>query len=411
MAVITDQLPEKYHKAMLGWQEKHFKDFPYLLEHWQEFYKQSPFQLVAKLGDLKSELIEVGAHAGKPKFRRASDMDEEMRAQILKIIRAQASTELGSIQQHRESLPKAQDPKIQFDVLRVMAEEFRHGYQMIYLLAKDDWGGTRDVAADTIDELLSMETGSHVLEAFNVYFDSFVDNIVFAALIDRVGKYQLTMQSVSAYAPMARSMGPMLVEESFHLATGVNPLRRWVAEATAGRGNVSVPNIQRHINKWLPRGLEMFGDERGGRTNLEFGFKDMLNKEAQERYYREVKEQVIDVLNYEILKERLPKVSKAEAIRLADEILSTGESKRGIKPEDLIYLPAMSFYRRRGIHAFEMNDVHGRPIQSYDEYVRHLRTVLPEAYVTGRDFSAYLENLRRHQGGEVVDEGPLPFYG
>lgn len=71
----------------------------------------------------------------------------------------------------------------------------------------------------------------------------------------------------------------------------------------------------------------------------------------------------------------------------------------------------MSFFRRRGVHAFEMNDVNGRPIASIKEYLRHLRTALPEAYVSGRDFSTYIQNLSCHFAGEIVDEGTLPFFG
>jgi len=39
--------------------------------------------------------------------------------------------------------------------------------------------------------------------------------VVLAALIDRVGKHQLTMQKVNAYEPMATSMPPFLCEEAF----------------------------------------------------------------------------------------------------------------------------------------------------------------------------------------------------
>ena len=39
-----------------------------------------------------------------------------------------------------------------------------------------------------VEEILSMKTGSHVLDAFNLDYDSYTDNVVFAACIDRVGK-------------------------------------------------------------------------------------------------------------------------------------------------------------------------------------------------------------------------------
>src|ERR1043166_5359214 len=318
-------LPERLHNRIIDWQKKNFPaEYDYLLKHWSEFYPQEPFRLVAKLGPLRSPTVEVGKFKGRPRFAKAGELDEEMILQTAKIIKAQCSTELGSIQQHRESILKAQDPRQQFNVMRIMAEEFRHAYQMLYVLASDDWTKLgKDIAAETAESLLGMRTGDHVLDAFNLFFDSFVDNIVFCAVIDRVGKYQLEMQLTFSYAPMARSMGPMLYEEAFHMASGVNPLRQWAAEAARGEGNVSTEMIQRHINKWVPRGFEMFGDERGGKTVVNFGFKDRVNKDALEQYADELKVELVDSLNFEVLRVFDPSVARDAAPAIADRVLST----------------------------------------------------------------------------------------
>src|SRR5262249_10209777 len=162
------------------------------------------------------------------------------------------STEFGSIQQHHGTFERANDSQDQTWVLRVMAEELRHGYQMMHLLTSADWSSVTDTKpVDMIEEILSMQTGSHVLAAFNFEFDAFGDFMVFAAFIDRVGKYQLRMQKVNAYAPMAASMPPILREEAFHLAAGVVPMRRWM-EAAARDANASmdVSTIQKMVAKW-----------------------------------------------------------------------------------------------------------------------------------------------------------------
>ena len=408
----TAKLPDRMHNAIVEWQKRHFSDYDYMIDNWSRFYSQKPFELVAKVGKLGSESIEVGEMKGRPKFQHAKEMPEEVMAQTANIIRAQASTELGSIQQHRESLHKAQDPKEQFDILRVMAEELRHGYQMFYLLCNDDWGEQgNQLAHQLAEQLLEMGTGSHVLDAFNIYFDSFVDNVAFTAIIDRVGKYQLHMQRVFAYAPMAASMPPMLTEEAFHLMSGVNPLRRWVRAYIEGSGNVSLDNVQKHINKWMPRGLEMFGDERGGEKNVRLGLKDMANREAMARYYDECKVEVVDSLNRILVQARLPHLSKEDAVALADRVNTSGESEQGIKPEDLLYLPDAKFFRRRGEHGYEMIDERGEKHTDVGTYLRRLRAALPEAYVTGRDFASYEKNLVAKNEGRDVDEEGLPFYG
>src|SRR4029077_1981564 len=170
-------------------------------------------------------------------------------------------------------------------ILRMMAEELRHGYQMLHLLVEDDWSSvSKESASDLFEDVLSMTTGSHLLGAFNIDFDSFVDNVVFCALIDRVGKYQLSMQKVSAYQPMAESMPKMLREEAFHLAAGVVPMRRWATAAARGDVYVTMETLGLAVAKWMPRGLEMFGDERGGGSNVRMGLKPMKNAEAQRLY-------------------------------------------------------------------------------------------------------------------------------
>ncbi len=405
-------LPERLHDRILDWMRKNFNaEYEYLHKHWPEHYRQEPFRLIAKLGPLRSPLVEVGKFKGRAKFAKAAELDEEMIVQSAKIIKAQCSTELGSIQQHRESLYKAQDPKMQFNMMRIMAEEFRHAYQMLFVLASDDWTKVgKDVAQETAESLLSMETGEHVLDAFNLFFDSFVDNVAFTAIIDRVGKYQLEMQKTFSYAPMARSMGPMLYEEAFHIASGVNPMRQWAADAARGIGNVSTEILQKHINKWVPRGLEMFGDERGGATVVEFGFKDKINGEAARQYHEEVKVELVDSMNFEVLKVFDPKVARAESPAIADRVLE-GEPYKGCKPEHLVYWPSEKFFRRRGLHAFQMVDARGRSIGNVDEYLAYVRRNMPEGYVTGPDFQVYTRNLREKLAGKEVKEGGLPFYG
>ncbi len=406
-------LPEKLHGRIVDWQRKNFPDeYAYLEKHWAEFYRQEPFRLVAKLGPLRSPAIEVGKYAGRPRFQKAAELDDEMILQTARIIKAQCSTELGSIQQHRESLYKSQDPRMQFNMMRIMAEEFRHAYQMLYVLASDEWSKVgKDLAEETAESLLGMRTGDHVLDAFNLFFDSFVDNVAFTAVIDRVGKYQLEMQRTFSYAPMARSMGPMLYEEAFHMASGVNPMRQWAAEAARGSGNVSTAILQKHLNKWAPRGMEMFGDERGGKSAVEFGFKDKANGAAAAEYHGELKVEVVDAMNFEVLRVFDPAVARDAAPGIADGILATGDPWKGCRPEHLVFLPDAGFFRRRGARAFEMRDVRGRPIAKVEDYLAHLRASLPEGYLTGPDFKVYVEHLREKLAGRDVAEGGLPFYG
>jgi 1,2-phenylacetyl-CoA epoxidase catalytic subunit len=399
--VTTTELPKRYHDAVVRWRQMYLPDYDYLIANWDRFFPRDPeFRLCAYREQGMPCAIEVGVDQGKPKAERACEMRPEAAQHLIGAIRAQASTEFGSIQQHQLTLARAQEEEEQAMVLRMMAEELRHGYQMLHLIAADDWQPiTGQSTDDMVEEILSMQTGSHVLGAFNIDFESFVDNIVFCCLIDRVGKYQLAMQRISAYAPMADSMPQMLREEAFHLATGVVPLRRWVVKAAEGSPMITMEVIQRHLNKWVPRGLEMFGDERGGGTNVQFGLKPMKNREAQEQYYEEV-EKVVRDLNLRYLRARLPHLDAASA----PAALATLERERGafegVRYEDLLRVPDLLYFRRRGEPAFEMVGRDGERFEDVEAYLKHLVATLPDGYRATRDFQDFVAAQRAVAAGE-----------
>ena len=404
MAAQSDTLPKKYHDAVLRWQKQYLPDLDFLQENWDKHFPKDPcYKLCAYREQGICGHIEVGEEAGKPKYQKACEMSPQQANHLLKAVKAQASTEFGSIQQHRLTLTRAQSEQDQFWVLRMMAEELRHGYQMLYLLLNDDWKSlVGQSGEEMVEEILSMKPGSHVLGAFNIDFDSFVDNIVFCALIDRVGKYQLSMQKVSAYQPMAESMPPMLREEAFHLAAGVIPLRRWMQEAARGDIYATPAAIQRAFNKWLPRGLEMFGDERGGASNIKMGFKDQTNGVSLDQYYVEVTKMVRD-LNLRYLRERLPNTDSEKLDRILLD-LEGGERSHDIQPDEVLRLPAKGYFRRRGVHAYEMIGADGRVYKDVLEYIGHLRDTLPEAYLASNDFRHYLELLKKVAAGTITKD-------
>ena len=407
MPVREALLPKKFHQAVEDWRDTFLPDYGFLLESWEKHFPKEPmFKLCAYRETGVCNEIECGAKKGEKKATMPSELDEDQAKYLLGAIRAQASTEFGSIQQHRLTLARAQEEEEQVWVLRMMAEELRHGYQMLHLLVEDDWScQTSQKSADMVEEILSMQTGSHVLGAFNIDFDSFVDNVVFCALIDRVGKYQLAMQKISAYKPMAESMPQMLREEAFHLATGVVPMRRWVTKAAEGEVYVTMDMLQKAINKWLPRGLEMFGDERGGGSNVRMGLKPMKNAEAQQDYYQEVSKVVAD-LNMRYLRAKLPKLSIGEARELLAKMVKEGGVHQGVDSDDLLRMPDHGFFRRRGVPAFTLTGVDGESFKDYASYMKHLQRHLPESYLANRDFMDYSATLKKVCDEEMTsDEG------
>jgi len=408
MKVETITLEKKYHDAVEHWRRHNLQDYDLLLKNWEKYFpKDEPFCLCAKMECGTPDTVAVGDHAGEKKRLKPDELTEEEATHLLAIIRAQASTEFGSIQQHAGTIERAQDEEDKYWVLRVMAEELRHGYQMFHLLLSQDWskvsGGMK--GEDMVEDILSMQTGSHVLDAFNLEYDSFIDNVCFAALVDRVGKYQLTMQRVCAYRPMADSMPPMLREEAFHLAAGVIPMRRWAKRAARGDVFITMEAIQKSVNKWFPRALEMFGDERGGSKNLSFGFKDMKNREAQDQYIDEVARMIRDI-NMRFLRARFPDDAVEKCEKVLDDLVTSRGKHQGVRFEDLIHLPDRRFFRRKGEPAWQMIGVDGVSYENIEDWLRYLSKHLPEPYMASRDMKMYAETLRKVVSGEyTVEDG------
>jgi len=180
-----------------------------------------------------------------------------------------------------------------------------------------------------------------------------------------------------------------------------------VAAAQSVFSRIDADEIQKVINAWVPRGVEMFGNERGGQTAITFGFKDRNNGTAQGEWYNEVRE-VLELVNVEIARTKISDISAPDARSLVREVQDTGESLQGVRPEDLLRIPDPRFFRRRGMEevVFMPYDVYGnfitedgKPVGS-EQYLGYLKSVLPEYYVATREFAKYRDALLARESPE-----------
>ena len=175
--------------------------------------------------------------------------------------------------------------------------------------------------------------------------------------IDRDGKFQLKMLSVSAFDPLARSMGPMLKEESFHLGTGNNGLLRIVKA-----GKMPPEVIQRFFYKWIPTAFDLFGTDNSSSAHwayvwgLKGRFDERENPETAD------KAQLNDLAR---------RLYRDECVRLVDRLNDyIPERERWLK------IPDIKFNRRIGVYAHQHYDVDGEPV-SAQRYPAYLASVLP----------------------------------
>ncbi|MFQ5918450.1 MAG: hypothetical protein ACE5I4_00205 [Thermoplasmata archaeon] len=437
-------LPKHWQEENRHWEDTYFQELSEVQDEkaWHRFYPERPVTQLAVIqtrpdsfGTFASKALAAGHRTSELGYRvnRAEDLNDEQFQIALKIIKAQASTELGSIQQHRMIYRKLDTDSLtgmdheivegihrtdgyshtypglletlSFSAKRVCVEELRHHYQMAGVLTLDPTWDQRDgrrYATETMEELLAMKPGHHILDAFNIPFLSLMDEGVFMALIDRVGKYQLEMQHHFLYAPMALSMPFMrFMEESYHLAAGERLTKAIAVAATLDGGNYGIEDLQHTINVWYPRGLEMFGSELSGQQ-VKGVFKTLANAEAQAIFAREVKGKVRDI-NLAIIMAKTGQ-DRPRATQILNRIQGMGETVGGLQPEDLLRLPDRRFFRFRGLMEFadfrERDPETGRLGYVYlpydldghlivdgrkpiprEEYIEYLRTVLPERYL------------------------------
>ncbi|MCI4371492.1 MAG: hypothetical protein L3J78_02470, partial [Thermoplasmata archaeon] len=448
-----EALPKKWQDEGKRWQDTYFPEMATVLDatNWSRFYPDTPMPrlsvIMAKpdgFAGFAEKVVGSTAATGDLSHRvwTADQMPDAQFMTALRIIRAQASTELGSIQQHRmvyEQLDHGSltgldkeivegmhrtDPTghrldaLSFSKKRVCVEELRHHMQMAGVLTLDGsfdkarWG--RHWATETMDELFAMKPGEHVLDAFNIEFKSLMDSATFMSFIDRVGKFQLEMQHHFLYGPMAVSMPWMrFLEESYHLAAGETLMKAIAVAGIMDGGNFGIEDLQKTLNMWYPRGLEMFGSELGG--DLVKGvFKTLKNGEAQKIYIDEVLGKVEDA-NLAIIQAK-SRVNREKAEAILRRIQEKGETVDGVAKENLLFLPDRRFFRIRGLaefgdyrmpgsdaagvgYVYLPYDMHGklltdrgRPIERA-EYVDYLRTVVPGRYMRSRHWDFVKEEF------------------
>jgi benzoyl-CoA 2,3-dioxygenase component B len=217
--------------------------------------KYGDYQFEAKYADTKASEIEYGDFRGQRKWERVTQIPHQpIRDALLNLIVYQGDTEFASVEQQRNLLETSPSDYDTDSVCRIMVEEMRHGWQMCHLLV-NHFGETGKIEARKLLERRAWQN-NRLLGSFNVDVDDWVDFFTYTEFVDRDGKFQLNMLSTSGFAPLARSMGPMLREEGFHLGTGHMGLQR-IAKA----GRVPVAVLQRYVNKWLSTAYDLFGKD------------------------------------------------------------------------------------------------------------------------------------------------------
>ncbi|HEY7113833.1 MAG TPA: Phenylacetic acid catabolic protein [Thermoanaerobaculia bacterium] len=318
--------------------------------------KHSDYAFEAKYGDLRTDEIEYGDFAGQRKWDRVTQIPQQpIRDALLNLIVYQGDTEFASVEQQRHLLDTSPSDYDTDSVCRIMTEEMRHGWQMCHLLV-NHFGETGKIEARKLLERRSWQN-NRLLGSFNVDVDNWVDFFTYTEFVDRDGKFQLNMLSTSSFSPLARSMGPMLREEGFHLGTGHMGLQR-IAKA----GRLPAPVLQKYVNKWISTAYDLFGKDSSSSAEWFYvwGLKGRYD-EARQTAAPD--------------KAHLNEFSR-DLYRQEVEKLLEGISKHLPPGTPALVAPDLKFHRAIGEFAGETWSVRGERLEP-EAHRRHLEEVLP----------------------------------
>jgi benzoyl-CoA 2,3-dioxygenase component B len=211
--------------------------------------------------------IHFGDHLGQPVWQ---EVPGEHRNRLRRLIVTQGDTEPASVEQQRRlghTAPSLFDLR---SLCQVNVEEGRHLWAMVYLLHTFFGADGRDEADAMLERHSGDPDSPRILQAFNEPIETWLDFFCFTTFTDRDGKYQLAALAESGFDPLARTTQFMLTEEAYHMQTGENGVGRIVRRTAElmreGKeprkvGAIPLDVIQRYVNFWASRSMDLFGGE------------------------------------------------------------------------------------------------------------------------------------------------------
>ena len=214
----------------------------------------------------------------KVEAKNFEKMDPEYQDLLRRILAIQADCEIGGPHLYVERmLPGAPSKLDQLIVARTAAEEIDH-YRKVARLAGE-------IGAD-VSYVLSWPNQKRYVETFRGKITTWEDFAVFGFLIDRVGRYQLEEFIGCSYVPLERILPDIIKEEEGHIDFGATKTRE-----LAGKSDESKAKIQKALNYWYVKALDMFGrsDSRRSERYCAWGIRRRTNAQARAEYMEEVK--------------------------------------------------------------------------------------------------------------------------
>jgi hypothetical protein len=163
-----------------------------------------------------SRSVEWGVLTGMRKVETVEQMPEDYRQVVLKLLAALAAAEFASFEQHHPWINQGPTPEDRYIQAQIAADEAHQGFIDCRLLKQFGPDG-----AAMADDLLTKKMGDHMIDAFNVPFESWVDTVAAASALVVAARAAKTVTSAARAAMTAMFL--------FFI-----PLPRWCSSAKGG---------------------------------------------------------------------------------------------------------------------------------------------------------------------------------
>jgi ring-1,2-phenylacetyl-CoA epoxidase subunit PaaA len=199
--------------------------------------------------------------------------DEEYKDLLLNLINIHVVSELYGADCFERSILRAPTPEFKMRMARTVMEEY--GHHLRYRKLMEELG---------LDWQEYAQRKGH-LSTFDTPMESWCDQVVFLAIVDRAAAHQFRHFVQCGYEPFRQAAQDTLKEEYGHVGLGMDGVKA-LLETPEGRADV-----ERALRKWLPVGLQSFGADNSPKNARyrHWGIKQDTNENMRALYWEQVR--------------------------------------------------------------------------------------------------------------------------
>jgi ring-1,2-phenylacetyl-CoA epoxidase subunit PaaA len=224
------------------------------------------------------------ATRGAGNAQNFSQLDPEYQDLLLNLINIHVVSELYGADCFEVSILRAPTPEFKMRMARTVMEEY--GHHLRYRKLMEELG---------LDWQEYAQRKGH-LTTFDTPLESWSDQAVFLAIVDRAAAHQFRHFVQCGYEPFRQAAQDTLKEEYGHVGLGMDAVKDLLA-TPEGRAQV-----EKGLRKWLPVGLQSFGAERSPKNERYryWGIKQDTNENMRALYWQQVRAFVTQDWGFEL---------------------------------------------------------------------------------------------------------------